>query len=267
MIGKIISKLCFLFVFIFLYFPIAIVIVFACNTTKSRTIFSGFTLNWFFELFKDKIILTAFFNSLILALITAIISTTVGTLAAMEIVKMRKKKQNLLTSLNYIPIVNSDVITGVSLMLILKFILNILNKEFGFLTALIAHITIAMPYVVLTIIPKLRQIEPNLIYAALDLGCSPNMVFYKVILPNITPSIIGALMLSFSISFDDFTVSYFTTGGTFQTLPVLIYSMVRRRITPKINALFALVFLLALLSLILINILNLNSNKGKQIEK
>ena len=267
MIGKIASKLCFIFVFLFLYIPIAVVIIFACNTTKSRTIFNEFTLKWFFELFKDKVILTAFFNSLILALISSTIATIIGTFASVEIIKMRKNRQNIFTSLNYIPIINSDVITGVSLMLLLKFVLNILNREFGFLTALIAHITIAMPYVVLTIIPKLRQIEPNIIDAALDLGCSPNMVFFKVILPNITPSIIGALMLSFSVSFDDFTVSYFTTGGSFQTLPVLIYSMVRRRITPKINALFALVFLLALLCLMLINILNINTKKLKESKK
>ncbi len=264
MIRKIISKLCFLFVFLFLYTPIFVVIVFACNKTKSRTIFSGFTLKWFIELFKDKVILTAFFNSLILALVSSIIATIIGTFAALEISKLKKNKQNVFTSINYIPILNSDVITGVSLMLLLKFILNILNKEFGFITALIAHITIAMPYVVLTILPKLKQIEPNIIDAALDLGCSFNMVFFKVILPNIAPSIVGAIMLSFSISFDDFTVSYFTTGGSFQTLPVLIYSMVRRRITPKINALFALIFLLALLCLILINILNINSKKLKK---
>ena len=263
MIAKICSKLCFIFVFLFLYIPIAVVIVFACNTTKSRTVFSGFTLKWFFELFQDKIILTAFFNSLILALISSVIATIIGTFAAVEITKLKKNKQNIFTSINYIPILNSDVITGVSLMLLLKFFLNIFNGEFGFLTALISHITIAMPYVVLTIIPKLKQIEPNIIDAALDLGCSPNMIFLKIILPNIAPSIIGALMLSFSISFDDFTVSYFTTGASFQTLPVLIYSMVRRRITPKINALFALIFLLALFFLILVNILNLRSKKLK----
>ncbi len=256
MIRKIFSKICFVFVFLFIYTPIAVVIIFACNCTKSRTVFSGFTLKWFVELFKDKIILTAFFNSLILALFSSMIATTIGTLAALKIATLKKNKQKIITSLNYIPIINSDVITGVSLMLFLKFIINIFRSEFGFLTALIAHITIGMPYVVLTILPKIKQIEPNIFDAALDLGCSANMIFLKVVLPNITPSIIGAFMMAFSISFDDFTVSYFTTGGSFQTLPVLIYSMVRRRITPKINALFALIFVLALIALLLVNLLN-----------
>lgn len=264
MTKKVFSKICFVFVFLFLYFPIAVVIAFAFNSTKSRTVFNRFTLNWFVELFKDKVILTAFFNSLILATFSAVIATIIGTLAALKIAALKQSKQNIIKNLNYIPIINSDVIIGISLMLFLKFVLNIFNAEFGFLTALIAHITISMPYVVLTILPKIKNIEPNIIDAALDLGCSPNMVFLKVVLPNIASSIVGALMMAFSISFDDFTVSYFTTGGSFQTLPVLIYSMVRRRITPKINALFALIFLLALVALLLINMLNINNNKLKK---
>ncbi len=259
MIEKILSKFCFIFVFLFLYTPIFIVIIFACNYTKSRTNFSGFTLKWFFELFNDKMILSAFFNSLSLAIISSVISTIIGTLAALKISNLKKSQQNFFNTLNYIPIINSDVIIGVSLMLFFKFILNIINGEFGFLTVLIAHITIGMPYVVLTVLPKIQQIDPNIVDAALDLGCSPNMVFIKVILPNILSSLGSALMMAFSVSFDDFTISYFTTGGDFQTLPILIYSMVKRRITPKINALFAIVFILAFVLLILINILNINS--------
>lgn len=262
--SRIISKMSFAFIFLFLYIPIFIVIVFACNSSKSRCVFESFTLKWFLELFKDKIILEAFFNSLILALTASVIATVIGTLAALKIAKFKKSKQTLFTSLNYVPIINSDVITGVSLMLFLKFFLNIFNKDFGFTTALIAHITITMPYVVLFIMPKIKQIEPNTLNAALDLGCSPNMLFFKIILPIIAPSIVGAFMMAFAISFDDFTISYFTVGDSFQTLPVLIYSMVRRRITPKINALFTIIFILVILILILINILNINSNKTKE---
>lgn len=267
MITKIFSKICFVFVFLFLYIPIAVVVVFACNCTKSRVVFSGFTLKWFFELFKDKIILNAFFNSLILALVSSVCATIIGTFAALKIANFKKSQQYLITSLNYIPIFNSDVITGVSLMLFLKFVLNIFNFEFGFLTALVSHITISMPYVVLAVLPKIREINPHIIEAALDLGCSNKLVFFKVVLPNIAPSVVGGFMMAFSVSFDDFTVSYFTTGSSFQTLPVLIYSMVKKRITPKINALFALVFLLALFILVLINILNLNSDKSKKLNE
>ena len=241
-----------------------IVMIFAFNTTKSKIVFSGFTLKWFFELFKDKAVLCAFFNSLTLGIVSCILSTIIGTLASLHITKFKKEKQYFFTNLNYIPIINSDVITGISLMLILKFILNIVNGEFGFFTVLISHITISMPYVVLTILPKIKSIDPNILDAALDLGCSPLVTLFKVTIPNIAPYLASALIMAFSVSFDDFTVSYFTTGASFQTLPVLIYSMVRRRITPKINALFTLVFILALSILIFINILNFNGKNSNK---
>ena len=132
-----------------------------------------------------------------------------------------------------------------------------------FFTALIAHITISMPYVIITILPKIKQIDPNILAAAIDLGCSPCTTFFKITLPNITPSIIQSLALAFATSFDDFTVSYFTTEGSFQTLPIVIYSMVKRRITPKINALFTIIFLFALFILVIVNVFDFNSSKNK----
>ena len=264
MMSKLIPKICISIILIFLYLPIIVVIIFAFNKTKSRTVFNGPTLNWFFELFKDQSIMTALLNSFILAILASIIATIIGTIAALQIVKMRKSSQSVIMSLNYIPIINSDIVMGISLMLLMTFILNMVGGHLGFLTVLIAHITLCMPYVILTIIPKIKQTDPNLLEAALDLGCTPSKAFFKIILPQITPGIISAFIMAFSISFDDFAVSYFTTGSSYQTLPVLIYSMARKRITPKINALFTIMFVLILLMLIVMNYLDIKSEKASK---
>ncbi len=261
--NKCLFRICVTMVVIFLYLPIFVVIIFAFNKIKSRTLFTGFTLNWFIELFRDRVIISSLFNSFILATLASIIATVIGTLAALQIVKMKSKSQSVVMNLNYIPIVNSDVVMGISLMLLMIFILNVVGGSLGFLTVLIAHITICMPYVVLTVLPKIRQVDPNMLDAALDLGCTPSKAFIKIIFPQITSGIISALVMAFSISFDDFAVSYFTAGSSFQTLPVLIYSMARKRITPKINALFAILLVLILIMLIFMNVLDVRSKKLK----
>lgn len=251
-------------VILFLYLPIFVLIVFAFNSTKSRTVFSGFTIQWFAELFKDSLIMNALFNSLILAVLSSIIATVIGTVAALQILKMKKIKQSIIMNLNFVSVINSEVVMGVSLMMLFVFVLNIIGGELGFITVLIAHITFIIPYVVLTMLPKIRQIDPNILDAALDLGCTPSRAFFKVILPQIMPGIASSLIMGFSLSFDDFAVSYFTTGSSFQTLPVLIYSMTRKRITPKINALFTLIFVLVFIMLIVMNILDIRSEKNKK---
>ena len=255
-------------VLLFLYLPIFIVILFAFNESKSRANFTSFSLKWFLNLVKNKIVLEAFFNSLILATTAAIIATIVGLMFALQISKLNFKKQNLFLNLNYFPIVNSDVTIGISLMIILQLFSNLIKQNMGFYTVLIAHITICMPYVILTIMPQINQLNLNQLNAALDLGCTPTTAFYKVFLPQIMTELFSSFMIAFAISFDDFTISYFTAGSSFQTLPILIYSMVKKRITPTINALFAIIFLLALLILILFNLLKFKkSKKGKLYEK
>lgn len=248
---------------IFLYAPILVVILFSFNVTKSRTVFSGVTLSWYYELFHDPLIMKSLFRSLILATCASILATLIGTLAALRIAKMKKFGRSLVMNINDLPIVNSEVVTGVSLMLLFVLITNVLGGHLGFATALIAHTTFTLPYVVLNILPRLRQTDPNLYDAALDLGCSHTQAFFKVVLPQIFPAIASGFIMAFSLSFDDFAVSYFTTGSSFQTLPVTIYSMTRRRITPKINALFTLIFILIFLLLLATNIRDFRSEKKK----
>lgn len=252
-------------IFIFLYAPIFVVILFSFNETKSRSHFLGFTLKWYDELFKDNFIINALFNSIILAILSSVIATVIGTAAALRIAKMKKFGKSVVMNLTYIPIVNSEVVTGVSLMILFTIIFTFIKGSFGFFTVLIAHITFNMPYVVLNILPKLKQTDPNLIDAALDLGCTPFQSFYKVVLPQIMSSIIAAFVMAFSLSFDDFAISYFTTGSSFETLPIAIYSMTRRRITPKINALFTIIFLFVFIILVILNVYEMQNDK--KVEK
>lgn len=248
------SKLYTGFIFLFLYAPIFVVIIFSFNSTKSRTVFEGFTLKWYAELFADQQIMKALGNSLILALSAAFIATMMGTMAAVCINRMKKRTKDVVMNVTYLPIVNSEVVTGVSLMLLFVFVTGIINAQMGAITVLIAHVTFCVPYVILNVLPKLRQVDPNLIDAAMDLGCNHREAFFKAMLPQIMPGIISAWLMAFSLSFDDFAISYFTSGSSFQTLPVAIYSMTRKRITPKINALFAVIFVLIFIVLLAMNI-------------
>ncbi len=253
-------------IFLFLYLPIVIVIIFSFNTTKSRTVFSGFTLNWYAELFSDDMIMHALMNSIILAVLSSLIAVVIGTMAALRIASMKKFGRSLVMNITYLPVVNSEVVTGVSLMILFVFVTSIVGGELGFVTVLIAHVTFNVPYVVLNILPKLRQTDPNLLDAALDLGCTKGQAFFKVVLPQILPGVISALIMAFSLSFDDFAISYFTTGSSFQTLPVLIYSMTRKRITPKINALFTVIFVFIFLLLLAVNLRDWRAENKKARE-
>lgn len=259
------SKIYMSLIFLFLYAPILVVVLFSFNTTKSRTLLQGFTFNWYTQLFQDKLIMGALIHSIILALLSSVIAVVIGTFAAMRIAKMKRFGRSLVMNVTYIPVINSEVVTGVSLMILFVFIASLIGGSLGFITVLIAHITFNTPYVILNILPKLRQADPNLMDAALDLGCTPSRAFFKVVLPQIMPGVISAFIMAFSLSFDDFAISYFTTGSSFQTLPVVIYSMTRRRITPKINALFAIIFLLVFLLLVFINLWEWKTEKKKQL--
>ena len=228
-------------VFCFMYLPIAVMIAFSFNESKSRSNFTGFTLGWYKSLFHNEMILSALGLSLVLALVSSIIATVLGTLAT--------------NNISYVPVVNPEIITGVSLMLLFVMAQNFgIGGEsgiFGWPTLLIAHITFNIPYVIFNVGPKLRQLDPSLYNAALDLGCTPRQAFTKVIMPQLSPAILSAFLICLTYSIDDFMISYFNSG-TMQTLPIAIYSMTRKKVSPEINALSAVIFCV-ILAIILIS--------------
>lgn len=245
-------------VFCFMYLPIAVMIAFSFNESKSRSNFTGFILGWYKSLFHNEMILSALGLSLVLALVSSIIATVLGTLATLGINSMSRKSQLIINNISYVPVVNPEIITGVSLMLLFV-VFNrqvsaalswLLQREvdfqgFGLCTLLIAHITFCLPYVIFNVSPKLRQLDPAVYDAALDLGCNPRQAFFKVVLPQLTPAILSAFLISLTYSIDDFIISYFTSG-TMQTLPIAIYSMTKKKVSPEINALSAIMFVVIL---------------------
>lgn len=259
---KKLSKLYMVLILLFLYVPIFVLIVFSFNETKSRSVFSGFTLDWYKRLFNNRIIISSLINTIIIAFAASIISTILGTLAAIGINSMRKVPKAMVMNVTNMPIINPEIVTGVSLMLLFVFFAARMNLEFGFVTLLIAHITFDVPYVILNIMPKFKQMDPHLFEAAQDLGCSPFKAFKKIILPEIMPGIISGFLMAFTYSLDDFVISYFTSGSTSQTLPITIYSMTRRKISPEINALSTLIFIVVVIILIIKNII-----ESRQLKK
>jgi spermidine/putrescine transport system permease protein len=240
----------------FLFAPIAVMIFFSFNAGKSTSVFTGFSLDWYIELFKNSEILNALKNSLILAITSAIIATVIGTAAAFGIHHMKSKyvRQSLMTVTN-IPLMNPDIITGISMMFLFVFVGGLLglSTKLNFWTMLIAHITFCLPYVILNVLPKFKQMSKALPEAALDLGCTPIQSFFKVQLPAIMPGVITGLTMSFTLSFDDFVISYFTSGTDFQTLPILIYSMTKKSVKPTIYALSSIIFIIILVMLLITN--------------
>ncbi|MDD6735032.1 MAG: ABC transporter permease [Clostridiales bacterium] len=258
---KKVSKIYMALVLMFLYVPIFVLIVYSFNTTKSRTVFSGFTFDWYVRLFQNELILTSLRNTLIISVCAAVISTILGTAAAIGINNMKKIPKMIVMNINNIPIINPEIVTGVSLMLLFVFFSARMKFSFGFATLLIAHITFDVPYVVLNVMPKFRQMNPNLYEAAQDLGCNSVQAFFKVVLPEIMPGIVSGFLMSFTFSLDDFIISYFTSGPTSQTLPITIYSMTRRKVSPEINALSTIIFVVVVAVLIVKNIVENRSIK------
>lgn len=256
-------------VLMFLYVPIFVLIVFSFNETKSRSVFSGFTLDWYAKLFRNEVIISSLFNTLIIAVIASIAATVLGTLAAIGINYMRKLPKAIIMNITNMPIINPEIVTGVSLMLLFVFFAARMNLEFGFVTLVIAHITFDVPYVILNVMPKFNQMDPNLFEAGQDLGCSPFKALYKVILPEIMPGVVSGFLMSFTFSLDDFVISYFTSGSTSQTLPITIYSMTRRKISPEINALSTLIFVAVVIVLVVKNVIENRQYKkahGKAVD-
>ena len=252
---KTLSKVYMGLVLMFLYVPIFVLIVFSFNETKSRSVFSGFTLDWYAKLFRNEVIISSLMNTIIIAVIASIAATLLGTLAAIGINSMRKVPKAIVMNITNMPIVNPEIVTGVSLMLLFVFFAARMNLEFGFVTLVIAHITFDVPYVILNVMPKFHQMDPNLFEAAQDLGCSPFTALRKVILPEIMPGVVSGFLMSFTFSLDDFVISYFTSGSTSQTLPITIYSMTRRKISPEINALSTLIFVVVVIVLVVKHII------------
>ena len=254
-------------VMLFLYLPIIMLIVLSFNGTNSTSVIQGFSTKWYVELFKDSATINALTNTLILAVTSAITATVIGTLAAVGIDKMKKGvvKSSVMTVTN-IPMMNPEIVTGVSMMLLFVFIGSILGASgvLGFWTLFIAHVTFSLPYVILNVLPKLRQTDANLSQAAQDLGCPPVKAFIKVVLPSILPGVIAGLIMAFTLSFDDFIISYFVSGPKFQTLPIRIFSMTKKRVTPDMYALSTIMFIVILVLLVLVNVLQAQGDNRKE---
>lgn len=263
------SKVYIILVFIFLYAPMAVMMVFSFNGSESTYIMNGVSLQWYSHLFHDSMTMNALKNTVILAVISATVSTFLGSAAAVGIYNMRNKylKSSVMTVTN-IPMMNPEIVTGISMMLLFVFVGVLLNRAnvLGFATILIAHITFQLPYVILSVLPKLRQSDPRIFEAAQDLGCHPVKAFFKVVLPQISSGIISGAIMAFTLSLDDFIISYFTNGPDFQTLPIHIFSMTKKRVKPDMYALSTLIFAVIFILLILMNIAQSNSDKKQRKE-
>ena len=246
---KVIKKLYLALVFIFLYAPVVVLIVFSFNSSKSRANWAGFTLKWYLDLFRDKQIMSSLYYTIAVALLASLIATFMGTAAALGIHNMSRFKKSVIMNITYLPVLNPDIVTGISLMILFIFF----KIKLGFVTLLLAHITFNVPYVILSVLPKLKQLNKHLEEAALDLGATPFYALRKVILPEIMPGVVTGFLLAFTLSLDDFIISFFTTGSGVSTLSITVYSMARLGINPKINALSTLMFITVLGLLLIIN--------------
>ena len=251
-------------ILIILYAPMIVMLVFSFNSGTGTAVFEGFSLRWYKELFLyGGDMLGALRNSLILAVLSSVISTVLGTIAAVGISKMKKQwTKSTVMSITNIPMMNPEVVTGISMMLMFVFIGRILNvvNSVNFFTILIAHITFGLPYVILNVLPRLKSTDKHLTEAAMDLGCTPIQAFFKSVLPSITTGIIVGFIMAFTMSLDDFVISYFT-NGTYQTLPLLIYSMTRKPMKPDVYALESILFIIILILMILLNVIQTDGKK------
>ncbi len=266
---KALSKLYIGLILFFLYAPLLVMFVFSFNSSSSVWVLGGFSTEWYKSLLTDSTMLTALEHTLIIAVLSAIISTVLGTAAAVGILAFKKKfAKKLVMTVTNIPMMNADIVTGISLMLLFIFFGKLLglSESLGFFTVLIAHITFNLPYVILSVMPKLKQTDANLQEAALDLGCTPLKAFFKVILPSISTGIATGMIMAFTLSLDDFVISYFTCGH-YQTLPIIIYNMTKKSVTPDTYALSTLIFIVIFVLLVFYNLLQSKSQKKQDFAK
>ncbi len=246
----------------FLYAPIALLILYSFNASKSRAQWGGFTLRWYRELFADEAIMAALGTTLSVGLLSALIATVLGTAGAIALFQMKRRPRGIMMAVIKLPMLNSEVVTGVSLMLLYAMV----HIQLGYATLLLSHVAFCVPYVVLSVMPKLRQLDPNIAEAAQDLGATPLQGFLRVILPDILPGVFSGFIMALTMSIDDFVVSFFTTGSGVSNLSITVYTMAKRGISPKINALSTLIFACVFVLLVGINLQDLRKD-SKRVEK
>ena len=270
-------------VFVFLYAPIFLLIIFSFNAGKSNVVWQGFSLEWYGKLLNNRLIMQSVYTTLLVSLLATVIATIAGTFAAIGFFSMRRKVREPLMTVNNVPMMNADIVTGVSLCLLFVAFFNGWGSfaawfnslglfhlptrlAMGFGTLLIAHITFNIPYVILSVGPKLRQMDKNLVDAAMDLGCTWMQAFWKVILPEIKPGIVSGALTAFTMSIDDFVISYFTAGSSASTLAMTIYGMTKKRVSPEINAISTLLFVTVLALLAIVNIREARQERRRSAE-
>lgn len=245
----ILQKIYIALIFIFLYAPIVTLIVLSFNGSRTRAKWGGFTLKWYGSLFQNKDILQALMNTLLIALIAALVSTLIGTIACIAIMSLKKRSRAIVMGITNIPMLNAEIVTGISLMLLfISF-----GFRFGLGTILLSHITFCIPYVILSVMPRMRQINPYTYEAALDLGAGPVYGFFKVVFPDIMPGVLSGFLMAFTMSLDDFIITHFTKGAGVDTLSTKIYTEVKKGIKPEMYALSTIIFLTVLILLLLVN--------------
>ncbi len=254
---KIFSKLFMICVMIFFYMPIVYTVVFSFNSKKSLTHWSGFSLTWYEKMFSSRDMMSALWTTISIAILATIISTVVGTITAIGLSKSNKVLKNIVERINDFPIMNPEIVTAISLLMLF----SALGVQKGYFTMLLAHIMFCIPYVMLSVNPKLRSLDPNLADAALDLGATPWQALIKVIIPQIMPGIVSGALVAFTMSFDDFIISYFVTGNGVSNISILVYTM-SKRINPSINALSTIIILIITVVLVLINIIPVLKRRG-----
>lgn len=263
------SRIYLCLVFAILYIPILTLMLFSFNNTESTANFTGFSLEWYIKLFSDENAFIALRNTLILAVSSSLLSTIIGTAAAEGIYRMRSKwMKKAINSVTNIPMMNPDIVTGVSFMLFFAAVVGLLSIEdydsIGFAAMLIAHTTFCLPYVILSVLPRINELGESLTEAALDLGCTPLRAFFTVKLPNIMPGVLSGMVMAFTLSLDDFVISYFVSPSNFQTLPLLIYSMTKKTVKPDMYALSTIIIITVFTMLIVSNIKSFKkTNNGR----
>jgi spermidine/putrescine transport system permease protein len=262
------SRIFTIIIFVFLYVPMLVLAVASFNQGSDVAVFKGFSTENYTALFRDSVLLPLLLNSVILALASSLCATFLGTSAAIGINRMGPRLRRVTMSLTNIPLTNPEIVTGVSLALLFAFLGHMLKIKnvMGFSTLLIAHITFNLPYVILSVLPKLQQMDSHLYEAALDLGCTPLQAFFKVVIHEIMPGIISGALMAFTMSLDDFVISYFVYGAEYVTLPVEIYNYTKKPLQPKIYALFTLLFITILLLMVLMNVLQAKDNRRSRLK-
>lgn len=246
---EIIKKFYLFIVLLFLYMPIITMVVLSFNSSKSRAKWGGFSFTWYKAMIEDRYIMGALYNTLLIALISSIVATIIGLIASIGIYNLKKIPKSIFMSVTNIPMVNADIVTGISLMMFFV----AFGISLGFNTILLSHITFSIPYVILAILPKFRDMKQNIVDAALDLGATPVQAFFKVVIPEIMPGIVSGFLIAFTMSLDDFIITYFTKGAGMHTISTLVYSQTKRGINPSMYALSSVIFGSVLLILVISN--------------